>query len=307
MSAAEPTTKFDFMKYRFFWLSISLLQVLVCVYIWMQTGMQKYSIDFLGGTDLVLKFNQPIDAGEIRGNLEKAGINGVIVQQFDNNSSEYSIRFKGTSESNLTKKILESLNTIGGGNTVLKNDFVGPIIGDKIKKDGFKAVTISIIGLLIYIAWRFEWVYGLGAIIAVFHDVFISAGLFLLTGGEIGSGALAALLTILGYSVNDTIVTYDRIRENLLIKAKPRSDAKIGSINLKDLSLYDIINISVNQTLSRTILTGGTTLFTCLALAFIGGGDIAELSIVLAIGIVVGTYSSIFVASPLVLAFNKKK
>ena len=205
MSAAEPSTKIDFMKMRYFWFIISVLQVVWSIYVWTNSGLDKYSIDFLGGTDLTVKFSQSVDPAEIRSALAKSGMDGDVVQGFEQGSNEFSIRYKGSNSGNLTAKIQAALNGIGGSISVLKNDFVGPVIGEKIKQDGLKAIAISILGLLIYIGWRFEFVYGIGAIIAVFHDVIISAGLFIYFGGEIGTGALAALLTILGYSVNDTI------------------------------------------------------------------------------------------------------
>ncbi len=306
MSTTEPSTNYNFMKGRYFWFAVSFLLIVWGAFIWTSTGNNKYGIDFLGGTDLVVKFNEQIAPVEIRKILDNAGISGAIVQAFEEDTNEFSIRFKGTDNGNVTKDIQKAFEGVGGGFTVLKNDFVGPVIGEKIKVDGFKAVAISIIGLLIYIAWRFEWTYGMGAIIAVFHDVFISASIFIYTGGEIGAGALAALLTILGYSVNDTIVTFDRIRENLTLKDQSKS-AKVGSLSLKDMSLTEIINLSINQTLSRTILTAGTTLFSCSALYVLGGGAIKELSAILVIGIIVGTYSSIFIASPLILSFTKNK
>lgn len=307
MSSVEPKTKFDFMKTRYFWLLFSVVQVILCFGILYASGDQKYSIDFLGGTDVVVQFKKELGITDIRNALNENGLDQAIVQSFEGESKEFSIRYKGVDTGESNAAIKNSLATLDPEHQILKNDFVGPIIGDKIKNDGFKAVLISIIGLLIYIAWRFEFVYGLGAIIALAHDVVIAAGIFVYFGGEIGASALAALLTILGYSINDTIVTYDRIRENLAQKARTRAEAMVGSICLKDLKLYDIVNLSVNQTLARTLLTGGTTLFTCLSLCFIGGGEIAELSVVLAIGIVVGTYSTIFVASPLVLLFAKKQ
>lgn len=307
MSSAEPRTKIDFMKMKYFWLVFSLLQVLFASYVWVTSGSHKYGIDFLGGNDLVLKFNNSVSSNQIREKLVQGGLGGAIVQAFEAETNEFSIRVKGDQSKNNSILIQEVLKDTGGGFTVLKNDYVGPIIGDKIKKDGIKAVVISIICLLIYIGWRFEFVYGLGAVIAVFHDIVISAGLFIFLGGEIGAGALAALLTILGYSINDTIITYDRIRENLSLKGGLREFSKVGSISLKDLSFEKLINLSINQTLSRTLLTAGTTLFSSTVLYLFGGGAISELSLMLTIGIAIGTYSSIFVASPLLLFLSKKK
>jgi preprotein translocase subunit SecF len=281
MSSFEPSTKINFMKMRHFWCLISVLQVVWSVYMWNVSGTEKFGIDFLGGTDLIVEFKDPVEPNNIRNALFSKGLNNAIVQAFENGSNQFSIRMKGTDVGNVSNSIKEALKDTAGGITILKNDFVGPVIGEKIKDDGFKAVLIAVIGLLIYIGWRFDFSYGLGAVIAVFHDIVITVGVFIFLGGEIGAGALAALLTILGYSVNDTIITYDRIRENLRLKAKSKSEAKVGSLSLKDMSFVELINLSVNQTLSRTILTAGTTLFSCVALYLFGGGAISELSLVL--------------------------
>jgi len=290
------------------WIVISLVLTGWCLHEWISTGQNKFGIDFLGGTDVVANFEEDVTATGIREALLKAGINDSTVQAFAPNTlgekaSEYSIRVKGTEKEGSSKLVKEALTSMNLKYSILREDFVGPIIGEKIKVDGFKAIAWAIIGLLIYISYRFEFIFAVGAIISLAHDVFMAAGIFLFFGGEIGASVLAALLTILGYSVNDTIIVYDRIRENLNLR-KTSKGLKVGDKAMRDYTLSDIINLSVNQTLSRTILTSGTTLFSCLALWFFGGGAIADLAFVLTIGIITGTYSSIFIAAPVILGFS---
>jgi len=308
MAGIEPSTKIDFMGMRRAWIVISILLTAWCAYEWVSTGQNKFGIDFLGGTDVVASFEEEIGSTRIREALLNAGIKDSTVQAFETNSfggkaKEYSIRVKGVEKEGSANVVKNALNSLNAKYSVMREDFVGPIIGEKIKKDGYKAIIFAIIGLLIYISYRFEFVFAVGAIISLAHDIFMAAGIFLFFGGEIGASVLAALLTILGYSVNDTIIVYDRIRENLNLR-KTGKGVKVGDKSIRDFTLSDIINLSVNQTLSRTILTSGTTLFSCLALWFFGGGAIADLAFVLTIGVITGTYSSIFIAAPVILGFS---
>ena len=171
--------------------------------------------------------------------------------------------------------------------TILSADVVGPKIGKDLQRQAILATLYALAGMLVYIAFRFEWIYGVAAVIAVFHDTIITIGLFSLFGKEISLTVVAALLTLVGYSMNDTIVVFDRIRENLKLMRRE--------------SLTDLINISVNQTLSRTILTSGLTLLTALSLFIFGGQVLNGFSFALVAGIIVGTYSSVFIASPILI------
>ncbi len=308
MAFIRPSTNIDFMGMRKVWIVISILLTSWCLYEWIITGQNKFGIDFLGGTDVVVSFEEEMSSNKIREALLGQGVQDSTVQAFESSTfgdsaKEYSIRLKGTEKESSSKVVKDALNTIDKKYSVLREDFVGPIIGEKIKSDGFKAIAFAIIGLLIYISYKFEFVFAVGAVISLAHDIFMAAGIFLYFGGEIGASVLAALLTILGYSVNDTIIVYDRIRENLALRRSGKG-IKVGDKNIRDFKMADIINLSVNQTLSRTILTSGTTLFTCLALWIFGGGAIADLAFVLTIGIVTGTYSSIFIAAPVILGFS---
>jgi preprotein translocase subunit SecF len=308
MAFVSPSTNIDFMNMRKFWITLSFLLNAFCVYLWIQGGPNKFGIDFRGGVDIVAKFDSAVSADSIRSAVSATGLDDATVQSFQantlgDNSTEYSIRIKGGEKDSGSGLVKQALNTIGVTYNVIREEFVGPVIGEKIKTDGYKAIVISIIGLLIYITYRFEFYYALGAIISLAHDVFMAAGVFLFFGGEISGSVLAALLTILGYSVNDTIITYDRIRENLALRSSSGS-IRIGDKSLKSFSFSDIINLSVNQTLSRTILTAGTVLFSCLSLWIFGGGAITDLAFVLTVGVIAGTYSSIFIAAPIVLSFH---
>lgn len=305
MSAAEPKTNFDFMGKRYLTLFFSFCILSFSIYQWIAAGSSKYGVDFLGGNELVIGFDGDVEISQIREALESKGIDSFNVQSFEKSSNEFSIRLKGSENAEASKPVLEALSSINVPYHVLRNDYVGPVIGDKIKNDGYKAIFFSAIIMLVYITWKFEFSFALGAIVALVHDVFMSASLFIFLGGEIGATALAALLTVLGYSINDTIIIYDRIRENMLLKIRSKNEAKIGTIDLRNMNLSQIINLSINQTLSRTLLTSGTTLFTCFSLWYFGGGAMADLALILTIGIITGTYSTFYVATIVVLYMEK--
>ena len=206
------------------------------------------------------------------------------------------LRLKGSGEGKEGKQVREILSSeYGDKYTLLKEDFVGPVIGDQIKSDGLQAIIFSIIGILIYISMRFEFRFALGAIMALMHDVIITTGIFILSGRELNAPVLAGMLTIIGYSLNDTIVVFDRIRENLMASRKEKGV-------MKKSRFIEILNQSLSQTLNRTVLTSITTLFVVLILWLFGGGAVSDLAYTLVIGVIVGTYSSVFIASPALLA-----
>ncbi|HMO17749.1 MAG TPA: protein translocase subunit SecF [Oligoflexia bacterium] len=307
MSAVEPRTNIDFMAMRHACFLLSFVCLLICIYSWFSSGSAKFGIDFVGGTDVVVKFDDTgINLAKVRQSLNGSGLSSVSVQEFERGSNEFSIRVKGLEVGDVSASIKKALGSISSKFEILRVDYVGPIIGEKIKVDGFKSIAFAIFVLLAYISWRFEFRYAVGAVLALTHDVIMAAGVFILFGGEIGASALAALLTILGYSVNDTIIVYDRVRENMLLSLSKGGESRIGSLSLKKMTPKDIINLSINQTLSRTILTSGTTLFTCLTLWLYGGGAISDLAFILTVGILTGTYSSIFIAAPLILSMSRQ-
>ncbi|MDD5579808.1 MAG: protein translocase subunit SecF [Methylobacter sp.] len=252
-------------------------------------GLQM-GIDFTGGTLIEVGYKQAADLTALRNTLDEAGFSDATVQNFGT-AKDVLIRLKpheDVSSAELSAKVLEAVNK----NTaepahVRRVEFVGPQVGDDLAEDGFLALLYSTIGILIYIAWRFEWKFSLGAIIATFHDVIVTLGLFSILRLEFDLTVLAAVLALIGYSLNDTIVVYDRIRENFRV--------------LRKESTEEIMNISINVTLSRTIMTSLTVILVLVSLFFLGGEIIHNFSIVLLFGVFFGTYSSIFIASPMAL------
>ena len=310
MELISKNTKFDFMGTKYFWAAISLLIIAVSIYTWFDKGMGKYSIDFVGGTDIVVHFENFIEIDQVRTTLEKGGIEGATVQSFEHGKGDFSIRLKAEKGSEAGKRIRELLSEIEGNSvSLLKEDFVGPIIGEQIREDGIKAMILSMICILLYVSFRFEWRFAIGAVVALIHDVIVMGGLFILSGGEVGAALLAAALTIIGYSINDTIIIYDRVRENLTwaYKGEDKKRQSTEKKQLSEMSLSQIINLSINQTLSRTILTSLTTMLVVLALWLLGGGAVRDLAFALVIGLIAGTYSTVFIACPVVMLFEPKK
>ncbi|NOZ57841.1 MAG: protein translocase subunit SecF [Calditrichaeota bacterium] len=256
-------------------------------------GGPKYSIDFLGGTAIQLRFEKPVQVGEVRAAMAELGLANAEIKHFGA-SNEVLIRVltkQGAGE-DVTKKIVEQLKKKLPDNPVevRRIERVGPKIGSELRRAAIYAVFFSLGLLLIYISWRFEFKFAVGAIVALFHDVMITLGIFSILGQEISLAVVAAFLTLVGYSLNDTIVVYDRIRENLKIFRRE--------------SYETIINKSINQTLSRTIITSLTTFTVVLVLFLIGGEVIRGFTLALLIGVIVGTYSSIYVASPIVIEWQ---
>jgi preprotein translocase subunit SecF len=247
-------------------------------------------IDFTGGTLIEVGYQQPADLKVLRSTLDEAGFNNATVQNFGT-TKDVLIRLQlieGVSSKDLSDKVLEAINkTTAEPVTVHRVEFVGPQVGDDLAEDGFLALLYSTIGILIYIAWRFEWKFSLGAVLATIHDVIVTLGLFSVLGLEFDLTVLAAVLALIGYSLNDTIVVYDRIRENFRLFRKESTEV--------------IMNNAVNVTLSRTIMTSVTVILVLVSLFFLGGQVIHNFSIVLLFGVFFGTYSSIFIASPMAL------
>ncbi len=252
-------------------------------------GLQM-GIDFTGGTLIEVGYQKAADLTVLRNTLDTEGFNDATVQNFGT-AKDVLIRLKpheGVSSADLSTKVLEAINkNTAEPASVRRVEFVGPQVGDDLAEDGFLALLYSTIGILIYIAWRFEWKFSTGAVIATLHDVVVTLGLFSALGLEFDLTVLAAVLALIGYSLNDTIVVYDRIRENFRL--------------FRNMSTEEIMNISVNVTLSRTIMTSLTVILVLVSLFFLGGETIHNFSIVLLFGVFFGTYSSIFIASPMAL------
>jgi preprotein translocase SecF subunit len=256
-------------------------------------------VDFTGGRSVVFQFAEKQAVEDLSTALEEAGVKSPFIQY----QQEFAADEQGVRNEYLELKVpfeqgdlaKETLLTAfpDAEFRVSKEDSVGPQIGVELRKKGVMAIVAAMIGIVIYISIRFEFAFAMGAIAAVAHDVLVTVGIYCLFGRQLSLPIVAALLTIVGYSVNDTIVVFDRIREDLkLIKGKPYAE---------------IANLSINQTLSRTLLTSLTTLLTVVMLLVFGGGAINDFALALFIGIVVGTYSSIFVATPVMLLWHREK
>ena len=259
-------------------------------------GGPLYSIDFEGGTEIQVLFTESTSVESVREALSDIGYGDAAIRSFGN-EDEFLIHVKTSTKSeeqvNTIREALASIH--GGGYEIRRLETVGPKIGKELKGDMISAVLIAMAGIVIYISIRFQFMYAIGALVALTHDVLITLGLFSLLNMEISLSVLAAFLFIVGYSLNDTIVVFDRVRENAKEK---RHD-----------SFLSVINLSLNQTLNRTVITSLTTLTVVLILLFFGGEVIKPFAFALTVGLVVGTYSSIFVAAPVVLAWdeNQKK
>jgi preprotein translocase subunit SecF len=293
----KPGTKIDFMGKKGLGFIFSSLVMLVGIVSLILHGGPIYGIDFAGGTLAQVKFAQPVAIDEIRGALKDAGLESSSVQGFKGESEgEYLIRLPESPAdlAGLSSTISAALAKRFGEKAfeVRRIEIVGPKVGKELRNKGIMATIFALIAMLIYISWRFEFRFAVGGVVAILHDVIVTIGILSLTDTEFSIPILAALLTIVGYSINDTIVVYDRIRENL---PKMRKEP-----------LQNVINISINETLSRTILTSFTVFVVLLALFFLGGGVIHDFSFALLVGVVFGTYSSVFVASALVAVWENK-
>lgn len=293
MQIISGTTKFDFLGKAPFAILFSILTIAGSLYLWFSLGTAKYGVDFVGGHEIVVHVENA-SSETVRAALEKTDLPEVSVQSFELQSSEFAIRLGG--EASETEKVRQTVDfalksTFGEKAEIRKTDFVGPTIGHELKQRAILATFLGLFAIMIYVAFRFEFAFALGAVVALFHDVIVSMGIFLVTGHSLGMSSLAAALTIIGYSVNDTIVIFDRVREELLRQKK--------------YNIVELFNYCINLTLSRTIITHLLTLFSALSLYLIGGSSIADLSLFLVAGIVAGTYSTIYIASPVAIAWHR--
>ncbi len=284
-------TKIDFLGMRRIAFLVSTVLVLVGIIASVQIarGQANLGIDFAGGTSVQVLFERPVDLGEVRAVLAAGNFGDSELQQFVGGRRVF-IRVKASGESvaGTGTSIEEALRRGFAANpfVVESSNEVGPVIGRELQVAAVWAIVVSLIGIVSYIAWRFEFRFGIAATVATFHDVLVVLGIFFLLGKEITLLIVTALLTLAGYSLTDTVVVFDRIRENF--RARRRG------------SLADIMNASINEVLSRTIMTSLTTLLAILAIYLLGGEVLRDFSLALLLGIVVGTYSSVFVASAIV-------
>lgn len=275
----------DYMAQRWKALVFSGVLILITLVSLAVQGL-NYGLDFTGGTVIELGYQEPIDAAEVRNVLEAAGLPGITVQHFGSNR-DVLLRIPPSGETNnaaLSQKVFEALATAVGGKVEMRRvEFVGPQVGKELTEQGGLAVLYSVIGILIYVALRFEWRFSVGAIAATLHDAIICLGVFTLFQLEFDLNVLASILTVIGYSLNDTIVIFDRVRENF---RKVRKGTPL-----------EIMNQSVNETMSRTVITAGTVFLVVLALYFFGGETLRGFSLVMIVGVISGTFSTIYIAS----------
>ncbi len=291
MKIFKKTPAFDFMAKRKVALAFSALLIIASIFSLAIKGL-NFGLDFTGGTLIEVGYQQSADLTKIRNRLTTSGFSDAIVQNFGSSKDvlvRLAPREKTTSES-LGDKILTALKEDDANVIMRRQEFVGPQVGDELRDDGGLAMLIALGFILVYVMARFEYRFALGSIAALIHDVIITMGIFAFFQFDFDLTVLAAVLAVIGYSLNDTIVVFDRIRENFRLMRK------------KDPG--EIVNASLNQTLSRTMMTSVTTLIVVLAMFFLGGELIHGFSIALIIGILVGTYSSIYVASSMVITLK---
>ena len=295
MEFIRPDTRFDFIGKKKFTLWLSALAVLISLGSIFFHGGLNYGVDFAGGILIQVKFPKTIDISDVRSGLEQAGIKDALVQDFGG-GNEFLIRVeKSTGDLEaMSKSIQTSLQGRFKDNApeIRRVEMVGPKIGKDLKEKAIWAVGLSFLAILIYVAWRFKQVsFGLGGIVALVHDVIITYGALSLSNREYSLTVLAVVLTIIGFSINDTIVIFDRVREN--------------TKKLRKEDLATVINISVNECLGRTILTSGTVMMVVLILFFFGGPVINDFAFTLIVGLVSGVYSTVYIASPVVLFWDQ--
>lgn len=289
-------TNFDFVSTYKFTTIISVILMIISVYGIL--NFMSYGVDFRGGAEIQLKFTEQVPLEQLRGNLSEAGFPTASVQSLGEETDyEFLIKLTGD-ESNLNEiaeQVSQSMSSqfANSGVEIRKVDIVGPKAGAALRISGFQAMLWALIAIMVYIGLRFDFKYSPGAIVAVIHDVVIVLGIFAFTHYEFTLQTVAAMLAIIGYSVNDTVVVYDRVREHEAMNPA--------------LPLTKHINKAINETLSRTILTSGTTLFISLTMFLYGGLAIRDFFLAITLGVVIGTYSTMFIAAPVTLFFDRLK
>ena len=290
-------TKIDFLGMRKVAAVFSVLLIIGSIGLFAVNSL-NYGIDFEGGIEV--EFGYPdrlVDIGEIRSVVTPLDMGDVSVKSIDGGNSAL-IRIErqpggDQAQSDATLRVREAFEAALPDIEFRQGNIIGPVVSGELKQDGIIAVSVAVLLVLVYIWFRFEWQFGLGAVIALMHDVLLTIGFFALTRLDFNLSIIAALLTIVGYSLNDTVVVYDRVRENIR--------------KYRKMEMKDVLNLSLNQTLSRTVMTSVTTLLALLALFFLGGDVIQGFTAAMIWGVVVGTYSSVFVASPLLMFFKIRR
>ena len=280
----------SFNKYYNLFNIVSVILVVSSILLLVFKGL-NFGIDFKGGTLIELRAaDKKINISSLRDSLNNMDLGDVSVKNFGN-ETDYLIKFENNSKKNIIEDIKINLeNSFGNTFNFRRVENVGPKVSGELLRSGIIAISVALAVMLFYIWIRFEWQFSLGAILALFHDVFVTLGFFSLFSLEINLSIIAAVLTIVGYSMNDTVVIYDRVRENLR--------------KYSDIKIFELTNISINETLSRTIITSATTLFALLAIYFFGGEILKGFSLAMILGVVFGTYSSIYIANTVLVRLN---
>jgi preprotein translocase SecF subunit len=290
-------TRYNFMAVKNIALTCSLIVICTGLLSLFLKGGPSYNIDFLGGTELHVKFHKPVEVQKMREVLISMNYPVAEIKQYGS-TTEFLIRFHmAENEGNSTHQVISQMQNVFTDNTpeLLASDVIGPKVGEELRLSAVWAVVFTLILLLIYIGIRFDFIFGVGAIIALVHDVLITLGFVSLFNIEVSIAVVAAFLTLVGYSLNDTIVVFDRIRENIKVHKH------------EALSIVTLVNMSINATLSRTIVTGFTTLIVIVVGLLFGGEVLRDFFLCLFIGILVGTYSSVFIAAPVVVGWYARR
>ncbi|QOQ75475.1 protein translocase subunit SecF [Pseudomonas poae] len=279
----------NFMGVRNVAFGFTMLLTVLALFSWFHKGL-NYGLDFTGGTLIELTYEKPADVTLVRNELVKAGYHEAIVQSFGA-TTDLLVRMPGE-DPQLGHQVAEALQKVGGDNpaSVKRVEFVGPQVGEELRDQGGLGMLMALVGIMIYLAFRFQWKFGVGAIVSLIHDVIVTVGILAYFQITFDLTVLAAVLAIIGYSLNDTIVVFDRVRENFRV--------------LRKASLIENINVSTTQTLLRTMATSISTLLAIAALMIFGGDNLWGFSLALFIGVLAGTYSSIYIANVVLIWLN---
>ncbi|MEG9481633.1 protein translocase subunit SecF [Mannheimia sp. HC-2023] len=288
-----PYKLIPFMKYRFIGFIFSMIVSALCIFTIATKGF-NWGLDFTGGTVIETQFSQPADLSKLRSELENSGYGSALVQT-TGSQKDLMIRLSANAgDMSVGNKVMEMIHQKLDPNATIKSiEFVGPNVGEELTQGAIYATLATLAMLLIYVGTRFEWRLAIGGIVALFHDVLVTLGVFSFLQIELDLTFVAAILSVVGYSLNDSIVVFDRVRENFS--------------KIRRLSSIEVVDISLSQTLSRTLMTSVTTLFVVLALFYLGGPTLHSFSLALLIGIAFGTYSSIYIAIGVALQLGLKR
>lgn len=289
MEFFKKVTKFPFMGQRKVWYGLSSVLVVGSIVLTFMHGL-NLGIDFTGGVVVEYNYSRSADLEATRQSLHKAGFPDVAVQSFGTDR-DVLVRLppvpEGQKAQAITDRVTAAVKAVDGGAQLRRNEVVGAQVGQELVSKGLQALAITLVLIMLYVWLRFEWKFGVGAVLAALHDPILVLGVFAATGMTFDLSVLAAILAVIGYSLNDTVVVFDRVRERFL--------------SMRKATPHEIMDVAINETLSRTVITSGTTLLTVIALFVLGGETLRGFAAALIVGIVVGTYSSIFVAAGLAL------